>query len=29
MSGKIFPVNFNPIDTRDILDIYKNLMKST
>ena len=29
MSGKNFPVNFNPIDTRDILDIYKNLMKST
>ena len=29
MSGKIFPVNFNPIDARDILDIYKNLMRST
>ena len=29
MSGKIFSVNFNPIDTKDILDIHKYLMKST
>ena len=24
-----FPVDFNPIDTNDILDILKNLMKRT
>ena len=25
--AKIFPVDFNPIDTNDILDIHKYLMK--
>ena len=26
---KVFPVDFNPIDTNDILDINKYLMKRT
>ena len=28
-SGKFFSADFNPIDTNDILDIHKYLMKKT